>query len=421
MDLDRLQALSDIVDEFRKQPQSWTLLDVAQALRNRSLAGLTIDEVVEFPARFHHDHDYRELCVPSALASFVGKALSTRHIHSILDPWAGFGALLIPACNTIGFEVSAFALHPAENAIKLAKLIRGAPPITWRLGTLTETSGLPAAFDAIVSALPFGMNKERREFQLPDGPLQLTDSREHLLLAEACLRLTQAGIGIFVVRDTFLERREVGVFTNLSRLGLSATAAISLPAGTFLPYTGIPSTLLFVERVATTELFVAEYSQDERRSSTILANWAAHRPGKKVALGRILKTDSYRGFAALDTEERFQILALQYGGTLTTLGQIAPEINVRNRGKPFQNKPNSVYAPVIGAGRVSTTAENVTVQEAAQIVLDRNTAHAEYVAGYLNTSLGRSIRQSCLRGATLQRMPRAAWKTLPIILPDLEP
>src|SRR6185295_353134 len=89
MDLDRLQALSDIVDEFRKQPQSWTLLDVAQALRNRSLAGLTIDEVVEFPARFHHDHDYRELCVPSALASFVGKALSTRHIHSILDPWPG--------------------------------------------------------------------------------------------------------------------------------------------------------------------------------------------------------------------------------------------------------------------------------------------------------------------------------------------
>jgi len=362
---------------------------------------------------------------PSSITKVVAKLAEEWKSQRILDPSCGAGDLLASVssirqdADIVGIEPNADAAKQADETLSKVtyryKILKG--------DFLLDSWDYLGEFDLIVCSPPFGINPQKVSLLSETGPLEVQDNPSHLIILKSCLRLTEKGAGLFVVSTGFVDKkRQNAVFANLSRFGLCLQAYIAVPAGTFAPYTSIPTALVLIQKGKSNRIFVGEMSQDTGRNQSLLNNLITGKEGKEIASGKLVTTENFIGYQSLAAEERIERLAKRLGLAPILLGDVVKEINLTKaiESPGFDERTNAVYLPLIGRSNAVPSLSELTMKphNYVQLVIDTEKADAGYVAGFLNTTLGHAIRESCYSGAVIPKITKSSLTQMQLYLPN---
>jgi type I restriction-modification system DNA methylase subunit len=177
-----------------------------------------------------------EYFVPMDAAEFVVKLLEPASPKTLLDPWAGVGLLTIPLNQHLRLE-NCEALSPNTVACEVFQMLEGSAGINIKCGNpLLALSQSPDQYDAVVGNTPFNVrSQEPLVVRVGAEDRRVNDDYGNLLILQSCLQLTENGLGVFIVPNSFFfasggkdKARRI-----LEEFGFRMTAAIELPAGTF--------------------------------------------------------------------------------------------------------------------------------------------------------------------------------------------
>lgn len=357
------------------------------------------------------------------VVDFMATYCSQLNPRSILDPWAGGGAVLVPVVEKCRPDI-AIGLERSLNAVALASLMSEGQGIGWEAcDPLESIQGLAGPFDAVVSCPPIGYRP--RSLQLHDGKadVDLHTNAEHLLLLQAALLLSASGAGIFVTDCSFLHlNRSKHVLSNLNRFGLYLDAALSLPPGT-LSQTSIPGLLVIIRRQRAEQLFVGELSA-EVDADVLLSNLLERKQGPVPELGRLTTLAEFSSFQQLKAQEELKTFASEQHLSPIALREVATEINLarRSAAEPFEERPNTVYLPLLGTSSPCLSLQGLKIkpQNYAQIVLDPEKADARWLASFYDSPIGRTLLQASMQATAIPRLTLDGLRRATIFAPDLD-
>lgn len=360
--------------------------------------------------------------IPPVLLTAISKILSSHSANTILDPWAGLGALLAIAQQAVSAE-RCIGYNQDTSEGELANTLF--PQAEWSIGQpLTLLQTLDEPIDVVVSCLPFGV-RTSESLTLADtagNPIDLKDELGNLILAATTARLSEDGVGLFVVLPSFFFSRR-SILKRFPDLGFSAEAALALPPGSFAPYTSISTYLLVVRKGSNKKMFVAQLSSDQNTNAQILKNCTKGEEGGTVELGRYVDALEFRSIDSLRAGEYFVSASKQIGFPAVALDDLATEIDLGRFGDgfTFPEATNAVFVPMIGQSDVVDSIDDLTLkaQNYAQVVIDPSRSRATFIAQFLNSELGKKIREWGKSGATIPKMNKQTLKKLQVFIPDL--
>lgn len=362
--------------------------------------------------------------VPEWLASAIGELTQDISASAVCDPWAGIG-LVVAAVREATQATEVLAYTQADSEAVLGKVL--VPEAKWKVGDPLSLLGSMTTreIDVAASILPWNA----RAFHpltvsnVTGESVELRDDLGNLILVAASMRLSAEGMGLFVVTPSFFFS-ERSVFRQLDALGLGLEAALSLPSGTFAPYTNIPAYLVVVRKRPVSRMFVGQLSSDTNTNRQIIANFKERNEGGSLELGRFVQPLPFRGLDAIRIAERFEKAERQFGGPAVSLEDIATAINLGRPGDDFEfpKQDNAVFIPLIGISDVVDSRDDLTLkrQNYAQVAIDPARSNARFVARFLNTEFGKEIRERSKSGATIPKLNKQTLKTLRVFLPDLQ-
>ena len=422
---------TELISELRKLRNDMAhcrIQDDPNVIANRLHSlGIQIaaDELPEFMPiliQFFVGDQSGSLHIPPVLANVVAKILEGRSAEIICDPWAGLGHMLaiaqsvIPAARCIAFNANA-------PELKLAKALL--PQAQWSLGEpLMLLEKLRSTIDIVVSCLPFRA-RSRKPLTIIDterNPVELRDDLGNLILSAATGKLSENGVGLFVVPPSFFFAKQ-SVLNRFAELGFNVDAALALPPGSFAPYTSISTYLVVITKSQPKPMFVAQITSDVNTNSQILSNLANRIEGGAVELGRYIEALDFRGIDALRATEYFETASKQIGLPAVDLDELAVEINLGRFGDDFSFAPtlNSVFIPMIGQSNVVDSIDELALkaQNYAQVVIDPEKSYASFISQFLNSELGKKIREWGKSGTTIPKLNKQTLKRIQILIPDL--
>ena len=195
------------------------------------------------------------------MLSVIRSLLEGRSAGVACDPWAGFGVLATTIADAVQAKTTIVCTRDQQNAA-LGRVL--APTLDWHTGDpFSFLEKLTDPLDVVASVPPFGV-RDFQPVELPaetGEPVRPAGDLASVLIAAASSRLSQEGLGLFVVASSFFFAQR-SVLRDLPRLGLGVEAALALPAGTFAPFTSISTYLIVVRKRASAQMFVAQLSQD---------------------------------------------------------------------------------------------------------------------------------------------------------------
>ena len=360
--------------------------------------------------------------VPQLLMQVVTKILKGRSAEVVCDPWAGLGAMLATVREaTHSTKASAFTQNSAEFVLGRA-LVSTAE---WELGEpLHLINSLKSEIDVAASILPFGM-KSNGSIALTgqDGNLiELQDDLGNLILVATAMRLNENGVGIFVVpASLFFSQRSV--LRKFAELGLAIEAAFALPPGSFAPYANISTYLVVVRKRPIARMFVAQLANDENTNALIVSNFKEGKEGGTLELGRFVDMLSFTGLDVIRAEELFQKAERKFGAPALHLEELATAINLGRHGENFKFSQcdNSIFIPMIGLSDVVDSLDDLTLklQNYVQVVIAPERSNARFVARFLNSELGKEIRELGKTG-TIPKLNKQTLTSLRILVPNLK-
>lgn len=360
--------------------------------------------------------------VPPVVLNVMRALLEGRKAGVACDPWAGFGVLATTIADAVQAKRTIVCTRNQQNAA-LGRVL--APNLDWHVADpLLFLETLTNSLDVAASVPPFGV-RDCQPVELPaesGEPVRLAGDLASALVAAASSRLTPEGCGLFVVASSFLFA-QWSVLRDLPRLGLGLEAALALPAGTFAPFTSISTYLIVVRRRPSAQMFVAQLCQDPHTNRQIVANLRERRADGALELGRFVTPEDFRGIESLRLTEQIQHAQRHFHATAVRLGDLAKEIRLGRAGDKFSFPPteNAFYVPLIGISDVVDSIERMTLkrQNYAQVVVNDARSDARFVARFLNSELGRSIREANKSGTTIPKLNTSGLRGLPIFVPDL--
>lgn len=360
--------------------------------------------------------------IPTVLSDVVGKLLECRSAHTLCDPWAGLGAMLAIAQRATS-SPRCIAFNQDASECELGKALF--PQAEWSIGQpLKLLSELDGSFDVFVSCLPFGArtNESLKLLDTSGNPVKLKDDLGNLILAAATARLSDNGVGIFVVSASFFFA-DRSILKRFTELGLNVDAALALPPGSFSPYTSISTYLVVLSKSSPKSMFVAQLSSDPNTNSQILANFANRMKGGAVELGRYVDVQKFRSIDSLRAGDYFESASMQIGFPAVVLEDLANAINLGRYGDGFKfpEALNAVFVPMIGQSDVVSSIADLTLkaQNYAQVVVDPSRSYATFIAQFLNSELGKKIREWGKTGAIIPKLNKQTLKKLKVFIPDL--
>lgn len=403
-----------------REPNNAELLDHLEAL-GISIEPNQLPEFVAQVLRVMDGANSIRLSLPTFLIDFVSKLLAGRSARVLLDPWAGFGAMLAIGQRVLSPQrCVAFTTNAAERDLAQNLL----PNVLWRLGRpLDLLKNADEFFDVVLSCPPLGVRSSESLMLngLNGDPIEIRDELGHLILAASAARLSDPGVGMYVVSPSFFSGRSIlKVFVNL---GLNVEAAFALPPGTFAPDTSIATFLLVVTKSPPKPMFVAQLSGDPNTNSQILSNLSSGVEGGAVELGRFVESLDFRGIDSLRADDYFETNREQIGFPGVALEDLATDINLGRFGDGFRFPPaaNAIFIPTIGQSDVVDSIDDLTLkaQNYAQVIIDPAKSHATFITQFLNSELGKKLREWGKSGTTIPKLNKQTIKRLQIVIPDL--
>ena len=361
---------------------------------------------------------------PSHIVEFICNYVSKLHSKTIFDPAAGFGRLLIPLVEVTGAkQAQAITLNP--NNLEIGKELDKSGVISWLCGDLqSQLDSVQATFDVIASFPPWGGSTQRMPFDKDSRTVAVRDNVGNLLILKSLLKLSENGVGIFVVPPNFLQKDQANsVYKHLQDFGLRLDAFISLPAGTWAPYTSIQGGIAILRRGAHKSIFVGELINNPERTSVLLENLRKRRQGKEISVGRLVQAEDFRSYDILVSREREELMAARLGLQGEPLSGLIREINATKASEPpgFEDRSNAVYLPAIGHSDAVASLSDLRMKphNYFQLVIDSEQVDSRYLAGFFNTPLGFSIRESAQSGTIIPKITKSTISEMKVYFPDL--
>ena len=232
------------------------------------------------------------------------------------------------------------------------------------------------------------------------------------------------GHGIFSVAPSFWFTHGARFLKWLMRrYNIYVNAAIDLPEGIFAPYTSINPNIVVLSKTSTKNLFIAKI-KDMYDLNTVVENLISETSTDKINSGIIIKRKKFRGFENFHFKMQIEKLQSGYKGFKEyKLSDVVLETNLGRSGKNFKKKQNAIYLPNIGLSKVHHDLEGLTLktQNYFQLVLDKSIVLDKYAASFYNSSMGKAIRNTLLRGAIIKKIGKANLIMDGIIaIPDLD-
>ena len=142
-----------------------------------------------------------------------------------------------------------------------------------------------------------------------------------------------------------------------------------------------------------------------------------------MELGRLVKPTDFRGIEPLRLNEQFRKTEDRYSVPAMSLDELSKSIKLGRPGDDFNfpDAQNALYIPLIGLSDVIETIDDMTLkkQNYAQVVIDKERSDARFVAHFLNSELGRSMREMQKSGVTIQKLNTTGLKGIQVFIPNL--
>ncbi len=342
------------------------------------------------------------------LADFMGQvaAAAACGAGSILDPVCGSGYLLRAAADASGASViHGVDINPSMS--DLARLVLPESAVVFTGDVLADDVPLQSQYDLVVAEPPFGLRvRSPVAIRGVDGNVRgdFTD----VLAAWASSRLSERGKAILILPTSFLwARRSELVRQVLGVLGCVVTACVHLPGGS-LQGTGVEAYVVIIERYDQGEVFVGQYTKDPAHQRVLVDNLASRKEGRRPAQGRICSWTNFRGYRSIEAEDRIQRLVPRLGFAPVPMGALVIDATRTDRTAfaRLQAKPNSVYLPLAGRGKATTSQETLSgrLRNYVQLQLNPDLADARFVAHLLNRELGQAFLDTLRTGTTIEHL-----------------
>lgn len=347
-----------------------------------------------------------ELVDPAIVPDLMVALTADRPAARVLDPWAGLGVTL-QALDDAGRLTRGLGIEINRAVHDLAATISQSPHIDWQLGDASEllTKGV-GEFDLIVGSPPIGLPPKTLHVARPT--IDLRASGTYTMLVQAALALAPDGLMAIVLPDGFFLSSSQRIHEALAATSVYPSAVFALPARGFP--TSIPMNVALFDRVDRQTLFVAEIDPTTELEA-VVANYRARRDGALRQLGRMVPRATFTSWRTLVRDEDIQEAVRRAGLRPILIADLCTAIHRPSaRGEPFTSFPNSVYLPKIGTSAAVTALDRLEIkpQNYVQLVISVEAADAEYVADFLNSSLGRKVRDELLTGATIPQISLAS-------------
>lgn len=408
----------------------WSKLDAqrgSQSIPELLAKALTQDdeirvtpELLREVVKRHGAHHLGLYLTPPDLATFIAELSVKSNPRSVLDPTCGTGLMLKEVADRVKAEAT-HGIDVNQTATRVASRLLGKQATIFQGDTLHNDLPLRRAYDLIIADPPFGMR-----LQSPvtiDG--YLTDYKDDFSAALACwicTKLAPNGRAILILPSSFLFSKQTEkARAAIAAAGFAFTACIQVPRGSFQG-TSIEAQIAVLERSQLRDVFVGQYTTDEKHQRVLLDNLAARRDGKRLAQGRICPWDRFKGFTALESNERFKQLTERPGFHAVPMSRLvkATKKTRKSNFERLEHAPNCIYLPLAGPGTVTVHQDELSprLKDYVQLQIDPEIADARFVAHLFNQELGRAILDMAVTGAVIKRVSLDALAKLDFYLPD---
>jgi hypothetical protein len=358
--------------------------------------------------------------VPAFVTQFISTYVAYRKPQTVLDPWVGTGSLLLPVMDAADIGRGVAIAH-SDSEVRLPQAM-STKPVEWRVDKPQVALESLGTFDVVLSAPPWGGPKTTATIRTASGQLDVRDSETSVNVVRAATHINDSGEAVFILPNNFFFDRSQGSGWNaLAQLGLYVNAVIALPPSAFVG-TAIEANIVIISRTKTNELFVARLTPNQD-PAPLLANLRKRKAGPAIELGKLVNPAVFRSWHALATETEIAALAQRSGLTKVALRELVEGIHLGDRTESgFEDLPNAVYLPLIGNSPVVIALSELRIkpQNCAQLVLRTDKVHPEFLAGFLNSSLGRKTRDALSRGAFIPKITKQSLLEADVYTAPLE-
>lgn len=355
---------------------------------------------------------------PAVVAQLTAAICAGRTAQRCLDPWAGIG-ITLRALLGEGIAETAVGIEIDPEVHAVAKQIPGSRQVEWHLGDAAKVLEDPdlGSFDLVVGSPPIGLPS--LEYTLRDGTMRRRVSGTYTMVLQAARLLRTDGLmlvvlpdGLFFSADGQVCRRE------LTSLGLDVAAAVALP---LRAYAGIEVhlNLVVIAPARTGQTFVAQ--MDSATEPDVIAR-AVRTPEARRShgVGILVNATELRPPRTMLIARQIADRAKRAGLSPTPLREVSLAIATPSDSEPaFDLAANAVYLPTLGTSDAATSPDAATVkpQNLLQIVLDPEKVDAEFIAFFLNGTLGRQLRETLAAGSTIPRISKTVLQAAEMYLP----
>lgn len=276
-------------------------------------------------------------------------------------------------------------------------------------------------FDVILSFPPMGIRVDKGLFD--SGDLEkIKDDYSNLVILKSLEKLNDDGECIVVLPDSFLIKQN-GVRNHLEEFGFYINSVIKLYPSVLRPYTSIIPNIVVISRKNLNGIFVAKYNH-EYDKDTFVENWIKRKQSKNPELGLIADSKTFVTVNNWIDKTTYSNELRKYPFNKVKIKDLVKESVLGSFSKgyeSFKESPNSLFIPLLGKSNVITKIPDLKIkaQNYIQLVIDEEKALNEYLAGFLNSNLGKQILDNAKTGAIIEKISKRNLELVDIPIPSI--
>ena len=340
-----------------------------------------------------------------AVVPFMAKLAAIGGGESVLDPACGSGLLL----SLVGKNLGASVLHGIDINVETAGTARILASENTEIFCGDSVHGdhpIEDSYDCIIAEPPMGLQLNP-PLRLPDGAGKVTDVGE-ALLCQSASRLSESGRAVFLLPPAYSSQKGQELWNRLENLGGHLRALIHVPAGHHKA-ASIDYYIVVVDRVARDEVFTAQFGTDPTLEQEILNNYEKHQTGKRLAQGRLVRLEVFRGFPSLDANEQLKQLARRSGLSPAPMSSLVMKHeSLTGLDDATTDSSNDLFITIAGKRQAVLTLSDLgslsKKRKLVRLVLDAEQVDARFMVDSLNSEVGRLFIDSISSGSTIQRV-----------------
>lgn len=355
--------------------------------------------------------------LPDFISSFVIDCIKDLNPENILSPWANNGFIMGSILKKLK-NIKATCYVNNEMERNIFDTIYDDLTINWKYPKDIQDDDL---FDVIFGVPPIDPRKGSIKLKFHDETLELSDKNSFIKFLKGTLKLKSSGLGFFILESDFLYSRDNNsVFSNLKKLNIFIDAVMDIPPEYFDNKSD--KILVVVKRIENSNLFIGRLSRDERSNNVMTENYKKRDTGKLPQFGALTTIESFYSFKSFTLNYENNEIGTSLGLKTVPFSKIVKEINISDETDEFENAHNSVYLNISSISEVLTSLERVKKSENSfiQLVFDSKKVYAKYIAHFLNTDMGRRIKELLYLNEDDPTILKKILFNIEIYLPDLD-